>query len=79
MARIPEERTTAFERRGFVSVQAAAALCHRSVYTIYRWLADGKVEGLRDAGTYFVAYRSLYNHVGEEAAKALEMPAPKRR
>jgi transposase len=78
MGRHNEVRKEILRRKGFIMVSEAAQRCSRSVWTIYRWLEDGKVEGARMEGEQYVTYRSLYNFIGQEEARMLGMPDPAR-
>lgn len=66
--------------RGYWPAAEVAARCGLDPSTIYLWLREGKVEGLRvpDAprGRHYVAVASVIAHLGEASAKALGFAPP---
>lgn len=56
-------------RGGFLLVAEAARKISMTPHTIYRWIADGKVEGLREGYRRYVRWSSVLKHLGRDAAK----------
>ena len=59
------------EAQGYRSVKQVAGLVGCSVYTVYRWLKHGQLEGEQVLGHWFVSMDSLIIKVGANTAQML--------
>ena len=53
-----------YREEGLVSLQDAATECQISVFNIYRWLREGKVEGVSKRNHKYVNLKSLKAYLG---------------
>jgi len=65
--------------KGYVSVSDASNRAGVTVFTIYRWVSAGKVEGLLVGRHWYVQLDSLIKYVGPKAAALLDMTDKKGR
>lgn len=56
-------------KRGFLLVSEAARKVGRTNQTLYRWLAEEKVEGLRDGFRRYVRWSTVLRHIGRDACE----------
>jgi excisionase family DNA binding protein len=64
-------QTDTLKDKGFVPAAEAARRTGVTVYTIYRWVNDKKIDGFQVATHWFVSLASLVKHLGPKAAEAL--------
>lgn len=56
--------------RGLLLVAEAARKIGVAPQTIYRWISDGKVVGMREGYRRFVLWQSVLKHLGRDAVRA---------
>lgn len=57
--------------RGYLPASKVAERYPCSVYTVYRWIKNGKIDGEKFLGHWFVTVDSLIAMLGSEKAKVL--------
>jgi len=58
---------------GYLLVREAARKIGVSSQTIYRWIAENKVEGFRNGYRRYVNWRSILRHLGPQACKIRDL------
>lgn len=56
-------------KRGFLLVREAARKTGHSSQTIYRWLAEEKVDGKRDGYRRYVRWSAVLRHLGKDGCE----------
>lgn len=55
--------------RGYIPATEVSRKLGNDIATVYRWLDDGKIEGLSVGGRRYAKLTSLIQHIGPEAAR----------
>ncbi len=67
----PEEQQSLIQKMldaGYIPAPEAAKKIGVHVITVYRWLSDGEVHGMKVCGRHFITRESLTAKVGKRAA-----------
>lgn len=62
--------------KGWLPVNHAAKKAGVSIYAVYRWIHDKKVQSMQVGGHWYLTLDSLAKHLGAEASAALGLYAP---
>jgi excisionase family DNA binding protein len=62
--------------RGYITVADALRIAPVAVATMYRWLNEGKVRGVRVGGSRYIHKASLVAYLGTDTMEALAAPVP---
>jgi len=72
---LPGKMTETMRSRGYIPASEAAGRIGVTVYSLYRWIEAGKVEGERVGSHWYVKADSIAACLGPHAAELLGLPS----
>lgn len=63
------------QKKGFLTAAAAAEKVGNTVYTIYRWVEDGKIQGMKVGKHWYVNLESLVRFMDRDWVNGTVKPS----